>query len=143
MSRKAAREVLMMLLYEKDIAGESPKESLYILKGEFELDENDEEYVNQILFSMDTKQGIIDTYIEKYAKAWSVDRMARVDLAIMRLAMFELLYRGDIPAGVSVNEAVELAKKYGNEKSGSFINGILGNFIRTEPIDSGKGSEEQ
>jgi N utilization substance protein B len=68
--------------------------------------------------------------------------MARVDLAIIRLALYELLFMDDIPISVSINEAVELAKKYGNEKSSSFINGILGNFIRSESIKTRINGEE-
>ncbi len=92
---------------------------------------------------MDQKQSMIDIYIEKYAKEWTVDRMSKVDLAILRLAMFEILYREDIPYSVSINEAVELAKKYSSEKSSSFINGILGNFIRMESLEKNKGLENQ
>ncbi|MGI5850803.1 MAG: transcription antitermination factor NusB [Clostridiales bacterium] len=142
MSRVSAREVLMKLLYERDIAGEHHNESFEKLSDEFQLDMNDEEYVKKILFSMDAEQGKIDDYIRKYAKDWTVDRMARVDLAIIRLALYEVLYMEDIPISVSINEAVELAKKYGNEKSSSFVNGILGNFIRTEPIKTRKNDEE-
>jgi N utilization substance protein B len=142
MSRVAAREVLMKLLYERDIAGEYHSESFKNLSEEFQLDENDEEYVKEILFSMDAEQGKIDDYIRKYAKGWSLERMARVDLAIIRLALYELLFMDDIPISVSINEAVELAKKYGNEKSSSFINGILGNFIRSESIKTRINGEE-
>lgn len=142
MSRVAAREVLMKLLYERDIAGEYHSESFKNLSEEFQLDENDEEYVKEILFSMDAEQGKIDDYIRKYAKGWSLVRMARVDLAIIRLALYELLFMDDIPISVSINEAVELAKKYGNEKSSSFINGILGNFIRSESIKTRINGEE-
>ncbi|HZJ58391.1 MAG TPA: transcription antitermination factor NusB [Clostridia bacterium] len=142
MSRIAAREVLMKLLYEKDIAGEHHNESFGNLSVEFQLDENDMKYVKEILFSMDVKQGEIDGYIRKYAKDWTVDRMARVDLAIIRLALYELINKADIPASVSINEAVELAKKYGNEKSGSFINGILGKFIRMESVKPYTDTEE-
>ncbi len=142
MSRVAAREVLMKLLYERDIAGEYHSESFKNLSEEFQLDENVEEYVKEILFSMDAEQGKIDDYIRKYAKGWSLERMARVDLAIIRLALYELLFMDDIPISVSINEAVELAKKYGNEKSSSFINGILGNFIRSESIKTRINGEE-
>ncbi len=142
MSRVAAREVLMKLLYERDIAGEYHSESFKNLSEEFQLDENDEEYVKEILFSMDAEQGKIDDYIRKYANGWSLERMARVDLAIIRLALYELLFMDDIPISVSINEAVELAKKYGNEKSSSFINGILGNFIRSESIKTRINGEE-
>lgn len=141
MSRKVAREVLMKLLYEKDLAREHHEESLASLVDESKLDQKNQEYIKEILFSMDTEQAKIDAYIEKYAKDWTVDRMAKVDLAIIRLAMYEILYKHDIPLGVSINEAVELAKKYGNEKSSSFINGILGNFIRLESIEDSKGKD--
>lgn len=134
MARIVAREVLMKLLYERDVAGEHHEESLGSMKDEFKLEENDETYINEILRGMDDEQDTIDKYIMKYAKDWTLERMARVDIAILRLAIFELLYRKDIPIGVSINEAVELAKTYGNEKSGSFVNGILGNFARMESI---------
>lgn len=138
MARKFAREALMKLLYEKDVAGEHHKESLLVLIDEYKLNANDEKYIKEILFSMDEEQSKIDGYIEKYAKGWTVDRMSKVDLAILRLAIYEILYKEDIPYGVSINEAVELAKKYGNEKSSSFINGILGNFVSMESLVADK-----
>lgn len=138
MARKFAREALMKLLYEKDVAGEHHKESLLALIDEYKLNANDEKYIKEILFSMDEEQSKIDGYIEKYAKGWTVDRMSKVDLAILRLAIYEILYKEDIPYGVSINEAVELAKKYGNEKSSSFINGILGNFVSMESLVADK-----
>lgn len=138
MSRKIAREVLMKLLYEKDVIGAPQIESYEILSEEFELNDNDRDYIKDILFSMDGEQNKIDHYIEKYIKDWTIDRISRVDLAIIRLAMYELLNRKDVPTSVAINEAVELAKKYSNEKSSSFINGILGNFNRTESIESEK-----
>ncbi|NLN42283.1 MAG: transcription antitermination factor NusB [Clostridiales bacterium] len=139
MARKFAREALMKLLYEKEIAGEHHEESLLALIDEFKLNDNDKKYIKEILFSMDKEQSKIDAYIEKYAKGWTVDRMSKVDLAILRLAMYEILYKEEIPYSVSINEAVELAKKYSNEKSSSFINGILGNFVRMESL---KGDKE-
>lgn len=129
----------MKLLYEKEIAGEHHEESLLALIDEFKLNDNDKKYIKEILFSMDKEQSKIDAYIEKYAKGWTVDRMSKVDLAILRLAMYEILYKEEIPYSVSINEAVELAKKYSNEKSSSFINGILGNFVRMESL---KGDKE-
>jgi transcription antitermination factor NusB len=71
----------------------------------------------------------IDRIIAAYSKDWQLDRLARVDRNIMRLAVYEILYREDIPAGVSVNEAVELAKIFGGEDSGRFVNGILGRVV--------------
>lgn len=142
MSRKVAREVLMKLLYERDVAGQHQEESLYSMSDEFKLEENDELYITQILMGMDKEQEKIDSFIIKYAKDWTIKRMARVDIAILRLAIYELLYRGDIPVGVSINEAVEMAKTYGNETSGSFVNGILGNFTKMEFIIDSDESEK-
>ena len=72
----------------------------------------------------------IDQVIERYSSNWKVKRMACVDRNVLRLAVFELLYCGDIPAKVSINEAIDIAKKFGAAESGSFINGIL-DSIRT------------
>ena len=76
----------------------------------------------------------IDNIIRRNSKGWKFERISKVDLSILRLALYEILYRDDIPESVSINEAVELAKKYGGEKTGSFINGILGSFIRSGKV---------
>ncbi|NLO40898.1 MAG: transcription antitermination factor NusB, partial [Ruminiclostridium sp.] len=72
------------------------------------------------------KKNQIDTLIQNHAKGWTLERMPKVDLAIMRLTIYEMQYRKDIPWNVSINEAVELAKKYGGDQSKTFINGVLG-----------------
>ena len=76
----------------------------------------------------------LDLYIEKYAKGWKFERIPLVAAAVMRLAMYEILYMPDIPNGASINEAVEIARKYENEDVVKFINGILGTFVRTEVL---------
>lgn len=90
--------------------------------------ELDKVYISSILEGVMKEVSSIDQYIVKNSKDWTIDRMSRIDLAIMRVAIFEILYREDIPASVSINEAVELAKKYSHEDAGSFINGILGSI---------------
>ncbi|MBI3928249.1 MAG: transcription antitermination factor NusB [Armatimonadetes bacterium] len=77
----------------------------------------------------------IDRLLQERTRNWSWDRLARVDRNIMRMGAYELLHRPDIPAGVAINEAVELAKRYGDEKSGAFVNGILDSVYKT----AGKG----
>lgn len=72
----------------------------------------------------------IDAIIQEYAANWSIDRMLRTDRNILRMAIYELLYETDVPGSVTVNEAVELAKIYGDADSGKFVNGILGNVLR-------------
>jgi N utilization substance protein B len=74
----------------------------------------------------------LDFYIEKYAQGWKVGRISRVAVAIMRVSMYEILYVPEVPGRVAINEAVEMAKKYEEADTVSFINGILGSFIRSE-----------
>lgn len=90
------------------------------------------EYIERLTSGVIEHAAELDMYIEKYAKDWSVSRISRVASAIMRTAMFEILYMQDIPNGVAVNEAVELAKKYEDRDTVAFINGVLGTFVRKE-----------
>ena len=76
----------------------------------------------------------MDKIIVQYASGWTLDRMANVDRNVMRLALYEIVYRPDIPASVSINEAVELAKEFSTADSGRFVNGILGNMVRDHAI---------
>ena len=90
------------------------------------------EYIVRLTNGVIDHAAELDMYIEKYAKDWSVSRISRVASAIMRVAMYEILYMQDIPNGVAVNEAVELAKNYENADTVAFINGVLGTFVRKE-----------
>lgn len=90
------------------------------------------EYIKRLAEGVVEHAAELDMYIEKYSKDWSISRISRVAAAIMRVAMFEILYMQDIPNGVAVNEAVELSKKYEERETVSFINGILGTFIKKE-----------
>lgn len=129
MSRKTAREQAFKILFAIDVGENTIEEAMEIavpsLKDEeqkkFVLDE-----VNGVLNNLES----IDEIINKYSGDWKVNRMASSDRNILRLAMYEILYRDDIPASVSINEAVEMAKKYSDEKSYKFINGLLGSVVR-------------
>ena len=90
------------------------------------------EYIRSIVSGVAEHAPELDGYIAKYAKGWSFDRIPLVASAIMRVAMYESLYRSDIPTRVAVNEAVEIAKKYETPETVKFINGILGSFVRGE-----------
>jgi N utilization substance protein B len=102
-----------------------------MVDGRLDLDEKDMSYIEDILNGCNRNMDKIDEIIRSGSIGWRFDRISKVDLSILRLALYEILYRDDIPESVSINEAVELAKKYGGEKTGSFVNGILGNFIRS------------
>ena len=132
MSRKVARESAMKLIYQMDINSQSPEELLesFYENEEQPVSSEDKAFIDDHLNGFVKEKDKIDTYIEKYLKGWKLNRIAKVDLAIMRLAVYEMLYRTDVPNIVAVNEAIELAKTFGGDNSASFVNGILGNLIK-------------
>lgn len=89
-------------------------------------------YAREVLVGIETHQGEIDRRIEERAQGWRLERLHSVDRNVLRLAIYELLYREDVPPEVVIDEAVELAKKYGTEKSPAFINGILDRILKEE-----------
>ncbi len=132
MSRKSARETAMKLLYEYSITGVLSTEALHDspdVLGTEKLDEADMTYVRRIVDMFLNKQEEIDDIVSKNSNSWKIERIAKVDLAILRLALFEIRYL-EVPPKVSVNEAVELAKKYSADKSYQYVNGLLGGYLR-------------
>ena len=93
---------------------------------EGEYSEEDEQYIREKLCNIISKTEEIDDYIGESAKGWKISRLNKVDLCILRLAVYEMLYDEEVPYKVAINEAVDIAKQYGGEDSPSFINGILG-----------------
>ena len=98
----------------------------------------DAEYMDRVIWGSLEKLAQLDGVIENFLKDWDLDRINRIDLALLRLAIYEMLCEPDVPFGVAVNEAVELAKTYGNDDSPAFINGVLGNVAR-EIKGTGRG----
>ena len=129
MSRKIARERAFKMLFAIDIGENTIEEAseivICLLKNE-----------NQKVFILSEVMGVlenlsqIDKLINKYSDDWTVNRMASADRNILRLAVYEMLYCEDIPISVSINEAVEIAKKYGDGQSYKFINGLLGSIAK-------------
>lgn len=134
MSRTTAREVAMMMEFSRMLGGEDTPERVCDKADGIEpgaLDEEDVLYVGQILAGISEHLEEIDAYVSRYSEGWSIERIARVDLSILRVAVYEMLYRReDVPTGAAINEAVELAKRYGGERSYAFINGILGSVAK-------------
>jgi transcription antitermination factor NusB len=118
------------------------KEHYETLSEEYEIyseypNQKQMDYIKKLTQGIVEHAAELDMYIEKYSKDWSVSRISRVASAIMRVAMYEILYMPDIPNGVALNEAVELAKLYEGAETVSFVNGVLGTFVRNEltPIE--------
>ena len=128
MDRKTARAHAMKLIYEWEMGGEGGEETRMNLLG-VEPGESESEYMNSMFSGVVSRVEEIDGRISEFSKGWSLERITRVDLAILRLGTYELML-GKVPAGVVINEAVELANAYSTDKAGAFINGVLGNISR-------------
>lgn len=116
-SRRDAREEAFKFLFQIDI-NEPSKQNFH------------SKFIKQLVSGVEEHKEKIDQLIEKYLVNWTLDRISLVDKTILRIAIYEILFEEDIPFAVSINEAVELAHKYGDEKSSKFINGILSNIIK-------------
>lgn len=140
MARSIAREIVMQLFFEKSFGGEANSNSREMIKEQlnksktknYVLTKSDEVYIGRIFDGLASKQEVLDKLIQEKAKQWSIDRIGRVDLAILRLAIYELLYEKDTPSGVIINEAVVLAKRYCQAESSKFINGILATILKAQ-----------
>ncbi len=138
MGRRAAREIAMKLIYQLEIQKESREEQIRQTLEQETLSENDTNYITDVVEGVFKNLEHIDKTIELYSKGWKLARISKVDLSILRLSIYEVSYRNDIPFNVSINEAVELAKNYSGEESSSFINGILGKISkeRVLPVET-------
>jgi N utilization substance protein B len=125
MGRRASRDMAMKLLYQMEFQRDNIEEQKKLFFEENSLAEKDRAYVNDVVDGVYINMEYVDNLIETYSKGWKISRISKVDLSIMRLSIYEICFRKDIPYSVSVNEAVELAKKYSSEDAGSFVNGIL------------------
>jgi len=132
MKRRKAREYALQILFELDIRKEKP--SITVLKNfwaEHSPDDEVRSFAEEVVKGTFKYLRKIDGAIEKCAENWSIDRMAAVDRNVLRMAVYEILYRMEIPSSVTINEAIEIARKFGTEESGSFVNGILDSVART------------
>lgn len=128
MSRKEARETVFKLVYERCVTGESNSFSFDVQCEDFSGE--DLEYMRNIYDGIEENNLFLNEIIKRYSKAFKLERVYRIDLAAILVAAYEILFFEDIPYQISINEAVELSKKYSTEKSYRFINGILSSVIK-------------
>lgn len=127
--RRKAREYALQMLYQHDVSHDFE----HLLDGFWsskDVPENVKEFTNNIVEGVIKNLSLIDGKINQSASNWSIDRMAVVDRNILRMATYELLFINDIPVKVTINEAIEIAKRYGGEDSSSFVNGILDRILK-------------
>jgi N utilization substance protein B len=140
MKRRLAREIVVQSLYQIEMNGVTGDEAINIVVEEARQDNeigadvselaDIDVFTRELLQGIHDKQEIIDQKLVGYLTGWQVDRLSRVDRQILRLAAYELLYREDVPPKVVINEAIELAKHFGLEENGKFVNGVLGRMLR-------------
>jgi N utilization substance protein B len=130
-SRRRSRELAMQALFYMDMRKTYDSDSLEKFCDSFAPAKKSVPFFSELVNGVLEHRKEIDALIERFSSNWKLSRMSPVDRNILRIAVFELLFRSDIPAKVSINEAIDIGKKYGSEESGSFINGIL-DSIRME-----------
>lgn len=131
MSRRQLREQIFKLLFRIEFNDEAdmPQQVALFLEQEEPLEDSDREEITQKYEKILKRREELDAMLEEKATGWNVSRMGKVDLTILRLALFEILYDDKVPTSVAINEAVELAKKFGQTESASFVNGVLAKFV--------------
>jgi N utilization substance protein B len=149
-NRRSARELLLRLIYQMSVTGDWSEEEEAAFLAESADDKArdfgpagkvDRPYFERMIKTVCENKDDIDRAVEGASDNWKIGRIAKVDLAIIRLAVSEILYADDIPVAVSINEAVDLAKQYGSDKSYEFVNGVLGRIVRTIPAGVEGGAE--
>ena len=144
MTRANARELAVHLIYGRDFTGEEPEQIVALrLNKEYYSCLSAENavysdrpspaqtaYIDQVVAGVANRCEELDAFIRQYAIGWDVSRISRLARAVMRLALFEILYMEDVPTGVAISEAVRIVKMYDGEDTSAFVNGVLGSFAR-------------
>ncbi len=134
MTRRELREHVFLMLFRRDFYDSldelKDQAQLYLDEAETPIEDSEKEYLKNKVNAIYEVVTSLDEKIDEVAKGWKTKRMSKVDLTIIRLALYEMLYDEDVPEKVAINEGVELAKKFGGDDSPSFVNGILARLVR-------------
>lgn len=144
--RREGREHALQALYSVELHPDSPREAIRLFMEAHPCNKAVKNFALGLLPGILDNQAAIDARIAEKSPNWSISRMSKIDLCIIRLATYELFYRDDIPRSVTINEAIEIAKKFGSEESPAFVNGILDEISRGMPeknSPAGEGSGEE
>lgn len=133
--RRKAREMALQCLYQIEMSGVTPEEALNHFCQNFEVNKKAALYAKSLISGVNSHRVEIDNLIDKYAVNWRISRIAAVDRNIIRVAVFELCYGGDVPATVAINEAIDIAKRFSTDDAASFINGILDAVRKNENVN--------
>ena len=156
MTRANARELAVHLIYSRNFTGEEPQQEVAIrLEKEYykKLSEENEVYserpsraqmvyIDSVVSGVANREDELNEQIQRFSIGWDIKRISRLARSVMQLAIYEILYVEDVPTGVAISEAVRLSKKYDNEDTGSFVNGILGAYARSLTAPAAPAVEE-
>lgn len=143
MSRRVAREAAVKTLFQREFHDITPEEALPLaLEDAEEMTRNDILFAHQLIDGVIAHQPQLDATLNEFAVDWKMERIAKLERSILRLALFELMFMEDVPVGVTVNEAIEITKIYSTQDASRFINGILGNVIQHMKVLQSKPAEE-
>lgn len=157
MTRADARELAVHLIYGRDFTGEEPEEVVALrlnkeyyakLSAENEIyterpSRKQLQYIDAVVSGVANREEELNQQIQQYSIGWNISRISRLTRAVLQLALYEIIYVEDVPAGVAVSEAVRLAKKYDGDDTGSFVNGILGSFVRAQQSEQQTAAVEE
>lgn len=135
--RADARVLALQALYESDLANHGVEDSVLWLQEDNQLGREALSFAWELISGVQQHSDAIDTMIQRFAPAWPLQNLPPVERNILRLALYEVNFEGDVPRKAAINEAVELAKSFGSEQSGKFINGVLGtvmNLLESDPL---------
>jgi N utilization substance protein B len=133
-ARHRARIAALQSLFEIDCTAHHPLLVVERRLNDATLPPSGIEFVQELVTGVQDNRPALDKLVARYAPEWPVDQIAIVDRNILRMAIFEIIYRDDTPTKVAINEAVELAKEFGSDSSGRFVNGVLGSLVAKEPL---------
>ena len=142
-NRRQSRELAIKVLFSLDYFKTDPGECFDLICNNFDASKNIEPFSRELVLGVSFCLEEIDQLIDETSKNWRLERIGRVDRAILRLAIYEFLKRDEIPLKVSINEAVDLGKKFGGMQSGAFINGLLDKIYNKIKVDSKETLENQ
>ncbi|MFC4599191.1 transcription antitermination factor NusB [Cohnella hongkongensis] len=153
MKRRLAREIAVQSLYLIEMNGVTGLEAVNTVMDEARQDNeigtdvtelgSIDAFTRELVQGVQDKLQVIDQHLAVYLTGWQVDRLSRVDRQILRLAAYEMLYREDVPPKVVINEAIELAKHFGREENGKFVNGVLGRMMKEREANKSEESDRK
>ncbi|NLY51694.1 MAG: transcription antitermination factor NusB [Firmicutes bacterium] len=135
MQRRKAREAALQALFQIDVGRAEVEDAVTYVVTLNDLNDAGEKFCRELVTGVLANLELIDKLIAEHTVDWDIKRLGNVERNLLRMALFELMYLQDIPVGVTINEAVEIAKTFANDDSGRFVNGILGRFAREQNLD--------